>query len=125
MNVKADITVAVRGNFIDGQEVESIGGGTVEVRNPATGAVIATIPDSTREDVDVAVKSARAAFNGDAWGGMSIRERVKLVNRIADAFDAALPELYQLETENNGRPVNETRAQLGRLPDFLRYFGGL
>ncbi|MBP2148021.1 aldehyde dehydrogenase [Xanthobacter autotrophicus DSM 597] len=125
MNAKAEIAIAARGNFIDGREVESIGGGTVEVKNPATGAVIATIPDSTREDVDAAVKSARAAFNGDAWGGMAIRERVKLINRIADAFEAALPELYQLETQNNGRPVNETRAQLGRLPDFLRYFGGL
>ena len=70
-------------------------------------------------------RAPAAAFNGDAWGGMAIRERVKLINRIADAFEAALPELYQLETQNNGRPVNETRAQLGRLPDFLRYFGGL
>lgn len=125
MNVKAEIAIAARGNFIDGREVEGMAGATVEVRNPATGAVIATIPDSTREDVDAAVRSARAAFQGDAWGGMAIRARVRLINRIADAFEAALPELYQLETQNNGRPVNETRAQLGRLPDFLRYFGGL
>lgn len=117
--------VAERGNFIDGREIAGSGGGRVEVRNPATGSVIATIPDSAREDVDSAVRAARAAFLGSAWGGMTIRERAKLIGRIADAFETALPELYLLETQNNGRPVNETRAQLGRLPDFLRYFAGV
>ena len=125
MNASQYIAVAARGNFIDGQEVESTAGARVEVRNPATGVVIATIPDSTRDDVDAAVRSARAAFRSSAWSGLSLRERVKLLNRIADSFESALPELYLLETQNNGRPVNETRAQLARLPDFVRYFAGL
>jgi acyl-CoA reductase-like NAD-dependent aldehyde dehydrogenase len=125
MNVASGVVVAAKGNFIDGQETVPSGRQLLEVRNPATGVVIATVPDSTRDDVDAAVRSARAAFEGDAWGGMVLRERAKLINRIADAFEAALPELYLLETQNNGRPVNETRAQLARLPDFLRYFAGL
>ena len=45
--------------------------------------------------------------------------------RLADAFEANLDSLYRLETLNNGRPLNETRAQLSRLPDFFRYFAGL
>jgi acyl-CoA reductase-like NAD-dependent aldehyde dehydrogenase len=59
------------------------------------------------------------------------RSRAKLVNRLADAFEANLDTLYRLETLNNGRPVNETRAQLSRLPDFsaisraLRCRGGI
>src|SRR5690242_21926344 len=56
---------------------------------------------------------------------MDIRARAKLINRLADAFEANLDSLYRLETLNNGRPVNETRAQLSRLPDFSRYFAGL
>ena len=56
---------------------------------------------------------------------MDIRARSRLVNRLADAFEANLDSLYRLETLNNGRPVNETRAQLSRLPDFFRYFAGL
>ncbi len=56
---------------------------------------------------------------------MDIRARARLVNRLADAFEANLDALYRLETLNNGRPVNETRAQLSRLPDFFRYFAGL
>jgi acyl-CoA reductase-like NAD-dependent aldehyde dehydrogenase len=125
MNVASSPVVAARGNFIDGQESMPSTPQLLDVRNPATGVVIATVPDSTRDDVDAAVRSARAAFAGDAWGGMVLRDRAKLINRIADAFEAALPELYLLETQNNGRPVNETRAQLARLPDFFRYFAGL
>ena len=71
------------------------------------------------------MKSARAAFEGKAWGGMDVRARARLVNRLADAFEANLDTLYRLETLNNGRPVNETRAQLSRLPDFFRYFAGV
>ncbi|MGB8841176.1 MAG: aldehyde dehydrogenase [Aliidongia sp.] len=120
-----DQPIAAHGNFIDCAEVEAGDGRWIEVRNPATGAVIARIPDSTAADVDRAMKSARAAFEGPEWGGLSVRARARLVNRLADAFEANLDSLYQLETLNNGRPINETRAQISRLPDFFRYFAGL
>src|SRR5246500_4720526 len=119
------VEVEIHGNFIDGREVEAGNGAMLDVRNPATGEVIAKIPNSTQEDVDRAMKSARLAFEGRVWGGMDIRARAKLVNQLADAFEANLESLYRLETLNNGRPVNETRAQLSRLPDFFRYFAGL
>src|SRR6201997_920812 len=126
MNIPAKtIDVEVHGNFVDGAEIEAGNGEMLDVRNPATGDVIARIPNSTAADVDRAMKSARTAFDGKAWGGMDVRSRAKLVNRLADAFEANLEQLYRLETLNNGRPVNETRAQLSRLPDFFRYFAGL
>ena len=122
---KAAGRVEEHGNFLDGAEVEAGTGEMIDVRNPATGVVIARIPNSGPADVDRAMKSARAAFEGREWGGMDIRARARLVNRMADAFEANLDALYRLETLNNGRPVNETRAQLARLPDFFRYFAGL
>src|SRR6201990_3297381 len=121
----AATAVEIHGNFIDGREVEAGNGELLDVRNPATGDVIAQIPNSTVADVDRAMKSARAAFEGREWGGMDVRARARLINRLADAFEANLDTLYRLETLNNGRPVNETRAQLSRLPDFFRFFGGL
>jgi acyl-CoA reductase-like NAD-dependent aldehyde dehydrogenase len=117
--------VEIHGNFIGGREIEAGDGEMLDVRNPATGEVIAKIPNSTAEDIDRAMKSARIAFEGRDWGGMDIRSRARLVNRLADAFEANLEQLYRLETLNNGRPLNETRAQLSRLPDFFRYFAGL
>jgi len=125
LNIPAKPTVEVHGNFVDGREIEAGSGEMLDVRNPATGDVIARIPNSTAEDIDRVMKSARAAFEGRAWGGMDIRSRARLVNRLADAFETNLDQLYRLETLNNGRPVNETRAQLSRLPDFFRYFAGL
>ena len=128
MNIPAkpgSSSVEIHGNFVDGREIEAGQGPMLDVRNPATGEVIAQIPNSTAEDIDRAMKSARAAFEGKAWGGMDIRARARLVNKLADAFEANLDQLYKLETLNNGRPVNETRAQLSRLPDFFRYFAGV
>src|SRR4029078_4099734 len=97
----ASIDVETHGNFIDGREIEAGRGEMLDVRNPATGDVIARIPNSTAEDIDRAMKSARAALDGRAWGDMDIRSRARLVNRLADAFEAHLEQLYRLETLNN------------------------
>ncbi len=58
--------------------------------------MIAKIPNLTREDIDRAMKSARAAFEGKAWGGMDICARARLVNRLADVLEANLDTLYRL-----------------------------
>src|SRR6202042_2800993 len=118
MNISAKPAAAeveIHGNFIDGREIEAGAGEMLDVRNPATGDVIARIPNSTAADVDVAMKSARAAFEGRAWGGMDIRARARLVNRLADAFEANLETLYRLETLNNGPALNQTRGPLSRV----------
>ncbi|MGE5047791.1 MAG: aldehyde dehydrogenase family protein, partial [Deltaproteobacteria bacterium] len=116
---------ATHGLFVDGQEVPGSSGETLDVLNPATGEVIAKTAHGTAQDIDVAIRSARRAFEGKEWGGMDVRARARLVNQLADALEARLPELFRLETTNNGRPVNETRAQISRLADFFRYNAGL
>ena len=115
----------IHGLFIDGKEIPASNSELLDVLNPATGEVVAKIAHAADEDVDKAVKSANRAFHSKEWSAMSNRTRAKLINKLADAFDADLEELYKLETTNNGRPVNETRAQISRLGDFLRYNAGL
>jgi acyl-CoA reductase-like NAD-dependent aldehyde dehydrogenase len=95
------------------------------VLNPATGELLARIGHATDADVDRAVRSARAAFEAKEWASMSNRTRARLINKLADVFEAHLEEMFTLETANNGRSVNETRAQISRLPDFFRYNAGL
>jgi acyl-CoA reductase-like NAD-dependent aldehyde dehydrogenase len=114
-----------RGLFIDGRETPEPSREQIDVLNPATGEVIARIAHGTAQDVDRAIQSARRAFESKEWGGIDLRSRARLVNRLADALEARLPDLFRLETTNNGRPVNETRAQISRLPDFFRYNAGL
>ncbi len=124
-NSQSEKSIETHGLFIDGREVAGETPEKIPVHNPATGEIIAEIAHATSGDVDRAMKSARHAFEGKDWAGMSVRTRARLVNKLADAFEANLDELYQLETINNGRPVNETRAQLRRVPDFFRYNAGL
>lgn len=92
---------------------------------PATGAVIAHVVEAGAEDVDLAIRAARRAFESDEWGGMALRARCRLVNRLADVMEAHLEELFALETLNNGRPIRETRAQIARVPDLFRYNASL
>ena len=117
--------VRVRGLFIDGREVPAGRDELLDVLNPATGEVLARIGHASDADVDRAVRSAAAAFERSDWSAMSNRTRAKLINKLADVFEANLEEIYHLETTNNGRPLNETRAQVSRLPDFFRYNAGL
>lgn len=117
--------IPTHGLFIDGSETDASSDELIDVHNPATGEVIAKIQCAQPDDITRAVDSARRAFESKAWGQMDIRSRARLVNRIADAFEAHLDELYELETVNNGRPINETKAQIRRLPDFFRYNAGL
>ncbi len=116
---------AVHGLFIDGHEVSASQPELLDVLNPATGELLAQISHATDADVDRAVRSAGVAFESTEWSGMSNRTRARLINKLADVFEANLEEMYHLETANNGRSLNETRAQVSRLPDFFRYNAGL
>ena len=111
--------------FIDGKEIPASQPELLDVLNPATGEMLAQIAHATEADVDKAVKSSAKAFASPEWSSMSNRTRAKLINKLADAFEANLEEIYTLETANNGRSLNETRAQVSRLPDFFRYNAGL
>ncbi|MEU9281447.1 aldehyde dehydrogenase [Streptomyces sp. NPDC048341] len=93
--------------------------------NPATGSIIRTVADSSIAEVDAAVTRARAAFLDGPWPAMSRTARGRLLLRVADVIEDAAESLYRLETQNNGRPVTETRAQLSRVPEWFRYNAGL
>ena len=125
MSANESARVRVHGLFIDGAETPATSDERLDVLNPATGEVLARISHATTQDVDRAVRSARTAFEDKEWASMSNRTRAKLINKLADKFEAHLEEMFTLETANNGRSVNETRAQISRLPDFFRYNAGL
>jgi acyl-CoA reductase-like NAD-dependent aldehyde dehydrogenase len=107
--------------LIGGEYVEALSGERFEVKNPATGRVIAAVPAAGAEDVDRAVKAAKKAFDDGPWRRMNLFERAGILNGFADLLEENLERLYALETKNNGRPVVETRAQLARLAEWYRY----
>lgn len=113
------------GLLIDGKEVQAAGGQTLDVLNPATAEVVARVPAGSKEDVDAAVRAARRAFDQGPWPRLAPGERARILNRFADLLEDRIDTLYRLETSNNGRPIRETRAQVGRLPEWFRYNAAL
>jgi acyl-CoA reductase-like NAD-dependent aldehyde dehydrogenase len=105
--------------LIGGEESEAESRAHLDVLTPSTGEVIAQVPAAEEADVNRAVAKAKQAFEG--WSRVLVAQRAKLLNRLADLIDERLPELYELETANNGRPIIETRAQLSVAGDIYRY----
>lgn len=111
--------------FIDGKSTDSETGASMPIINPATGKELGVLAAATSNDVNTAVEAASQTFDSGVWRDMPITQRSKILNKFADLFEADLENFYKLETLNNGRPIVETRAQIGRLPQFYRYFAAL
>ncbi|MDE3720405.1 aldehyde dehydrogenase family protein [Nocardiopsis sp. N85] len=92
------------------------------VVDPATERVIATVPLATIADTDAAVARARAAF--PAWRATAPGERARLLHAVADAIDAHLDELADLEVANAGHPIGQARWEAGNARDVFRYYAG-
>ncbi|MEZ0367557.1 MAG: betaine-aldehyde dehydrogenase [Candidatus Sericytochromatia bacterium] len=109
--------------FINGQEVESLSGETFETVNPATGNVIAHVAAAGEEDVDRAVRAAHEAHVSGIWRDKPAAERSLILNKVADLIQENLPGLAALETEDNGKPINEsTFIDLPMSIDTFRFY---
>jgi acyl-CoA reductase-like NAD-dependent aldehyde dehydrogenase len=117
--------IAVYGHFIGGRERASADERTFEVRNPASGALVARVAEGGAAEIGLAVEAGEAAFADGRWSRLPVRERQRILSRFADGIEAALPELATLESTCVGRPLREMRAQLGRVPEFYRYFAAV
>lgn len=111
--------------FINGQWVESVSGKTFETKNPATGEVITTVYEAQEADIDRAVKAAREAFDNGPWSKLTASERSRLIYKLADLMEENLEELAQLETLDNGKPINESKFfDVPTAIEHFRYYAG-
>ena len=111
--------------FIDGKWRPSLSGKTFATVNPATEEVICQVAEGDKEDIDLAVKAARKAFDEGPWSRMDARDRGKLMFRLADLIEQEIDELAALESLDNGKPFNEARyGDLALVLDCLRYYAG-
>src|SRR6266513_1790182 len=94
--------------FIGGKFVAPRSGKYFDSINPATEEKLAEIADANAHDVDLAVKSARRAYN-NVWSKMSGRERGKYLYRIASLIQEKSRELAVLETMDGGKTIKESR----------------
>ncbi len=88
-------------NFINGQWVTT--GKTFENRNPMDNRLIGPVFEAGRNEVDAAVKAARAALNGP-WGSFKVQDRVELLHAIADGINRRFDEFLAAEMADTGKP---------------------
>ncbi|MDH6708039.1 acyl-CoA reductase-like NAD-dependent aldehyde dehydrogenase [Kitasatospora sp. MAA19] len=92
------------------------------VRNPTTGEVLATVPDTTAEQLEAAVQRALKAQSG--WAALAPGERARLLRRFADQVEVHVPELAALEVREAGHTVGNARWEAGNVRDLLEYAAG-
>ena len=110
---------------IGGEWVEALGGGMLEVVDPASGQVFDRVPAGEATDIDRAVVAARRAFEQGDWPRMRPVDRERLLLRLAELVEAHAQELAEIEALDNGKPVTMARAvDVALVVDFLRYMAG-
>lgn len=121
----AGMITAPAGMLVDGGWVEATSGETLEVEDPATGRVIATIPAGDAQDVDNAVSAARAAFDARTWRGLAPRTRADIMWKLSDLLLQNSNELAHLEVRDNGMPLSFAQHTIKESVESLRYYAGM
>jgi len=109
---------------IDGQSVDAASGATFTTMNPATEEPITTVAEAGPEDVDRAVRAARAALEGP-WSKMKPIDRSRVLWKLGDLVLQHADELARLETLDNGKPIFESRyVDIDMVARCFHYFSG-
>src|SRR5699024_9038365 len=96
----------------------------IDVKNPANGEKIATIPNATAADVDAAVIAANKAFRNEEWRAVKPYERGEILFNIADKLAANKDEIAKLETLDVGKPLSQGYADVEAAIRYFRFYGG-
>lgn len=108
--------------WIDGREVPGGAGSVMEVRDPATGALLTTVPRGTATDVDAAVMAARRAFA--SFRLTAAADRGRLLMRIAALLREEARDFAEVETLQTGKPLNESLGDVTGAATLIEYYAG-
>jgi len=111
--------------FINNRFVPAVSGETFESVNPHNGAVVGRFARAKKEDVDLAVASARKAFDEGPWPRMSGEERGKYIRALADKISEHTPAWLPLEVEDSGGTVKKLQGDFWVSGNHLKYFSKL
>jgi malonate-semialdehyde dehydrogenase (acetylating)/methylmalonate-semialdehyde dehydrogenase len=110
-------------NFIGGAWTRSSGTTALDVKNPATGEVLAQVPLSTAADVDAAVQAAQAAF--PAWSATPPVQRARYLFKLKALFDEHKEEIAAICTSEHGKTLAESRNDFGRGVENVEHAAGM
>jgi succinate-semialdehyde dehydrogenase/glutarate-semialdehyde dehydrogenase len=107
-------------NCLDGKWVQADGGGTLVVKNPATGEAIGEVPDMGAAETRRAIEAAAAAY--PAWRGKLAKERAAILRKLADLMLANAEDLAVIMTAEQGKPLAESRGEIVYAASFIEWF---
>lgn len=106
-------------NFVGGKRVDPIGSEVIEVRSPYDGSLVGTAPLAAQADVDLAVGVARKAFDEGPWPRMPVADRIAVIRKFTELYEARSREFAGLVTAEMGAPAWFTDA----IQDLIRNQG--
>lgn len=104
-------------NLVKGMEMDASNHQVIEVTNPATGEFIDTVPNSTEEDVDMAVTAAVEAQK--SWAKIPLHERGRILEKFVDLVERDKEELAELLCKETGKPITEARGEISNARTFV------
>lgn len=108
-------------NYIDGKKVEASDKTWLDVYDPSTGKVYAKLPDSTKDDIEIAYKAAKKAFT--CWSETTVEYRSEMLEKLAVAIEKRHEEFAQAESKDNGKPIALARkVDINRAVANFRFF---
>ncbi|KAF5205373.1 Aldehyde dehydrogenase family 2 member c4 [Thalictrum thalictroides] len=111
--------------FINGEFVDAVSGNTFETIDPRTGETITRVAEGDKEDIDLAVKAARDAFDNGEWPRMSGYERGRMIMKYADLVEENIEELAALDAIDAGMLFRTGKtANIHLCSHLLRYYAG-
>ncbi|TGR18800.1 MULTISPECIES: aldehyde dehydrogenase family protein [unclassified Mesorhizobium] len=110
--------------LIGGELVAAVAGKLIEVRNPSTGEVLGQLAAGDAQDMDKAVKVARAAFEGE-WSRWTPYERQALLMRAYDLLSRRFDEVAEIESLDMGAPISRTRASKAAALRMVQFFSSM
>ena len=106
--------------YIDGKWVDADDGGTIEVKNPATGDVVGTIPKMGAGETRRAIEAAEKAW--PAWRAKTAKERANILRKWFDLMMANQDDLGRLLTLEQGKPLAEAKGEIAYGASFIEWF---
>jgi phenylacetaldehyde dehydrogenase len=122
--VQAWLSTPSKTMWCDGGPFSAVTALRIEVRDPATGAIVATVPDATAAEVEHVVGSAAAAFAGGAWLALSPAARELILLRLAELVERHAEALQHLIVVENGKLIAAARREVEGVVRFIRYAAG-
>lgn len=110
--------------IIDGKPVQALSGETFETISPIDGRHLGNLPQMAAADVDLAVTSARAAFEDGRWSARAPAERKTVLLRLGELIREHRDELALLETLDMGKPISDsTSIDVRAVANCFTYYG--